>query len=122
MYRLHRTAHAVFYTTSMSLEYACTLRASGTISYTLYKRWRISAQQPQPYPPCILRAVPTAKVYLRRIARLLCVCNAMHCGALLAGRSVNVALYHPLDLLPHARAETDTEQRMYSVMHGYAPN
>ena len=52
------------YTTTMSLEYACTLRAPGTISYTLYKRWRISAQLPQPYPPCILRAVPTAEVYL----------------------------------------------------------
>ena len=52
------------YTTPMSLEHACTLRAPGTISYALYKRWRISAQQPQPYPPCILRAVPTAEVYL----------------------------------------------------------
>ena len=63
-----------------------------------------------------------SKVYLRRIARMLCVCNAMHCGALLAGRFVHVALYHLLDLLPHTRAETDTEQRMYSVMHGSAPN
>ena len=110
------TARAVFYTTStrvcMPLEYACTLRAPGTISYTLYTRWRISGQQPQLYPPCIMRAVPTAKVHLRRIARLLCVCNVMRCGALLAGRFLHVALYHLLDLLPHTRAETDTEQRM----------
>ena len=42
----------------------------------------------------------------------MCVCNAMHCGALLAGRFRHVALYHLLDLLPHTRAETDTEQRM----------
>ena len=106
----------------MSLEYACTLRAPGTISYTLYKRCRVSAQQPQPYPPCILRAVPTAKVYLLRIARMLRVCNAMRCGALLAGRFPRVALYLLLDLLPHTRAEADTEQLMYSVMHGSAPN
>ena len=53
---------------------------------------------------------------------MLCVCNAMHCGALLAGRFPRVVLYHLLDLLPHTRAETDTEQRMYSVMHGRAPN
>ena len=46
----------------------------------------------------------------------------MRCGALLAGRFRHVALYHLLDLLPHTRAETDTEQRMYSVMHGPAPN
>ena len=58
------TARAVFYTNSMPLQYACTLRAPGTISYALYTRWRVSAQQPQPYPPCILRAVPTAEVYL----------------------------------------------------------
>ena len=63
-----------------------------------------------------------SKVYLRRIARLRCVCNAMHCGALLAGRFVHVALYHLLDLLPHTRAETGTEQRMYPVMHESAPN
>ena len=36
----------------------------------------------------------------------------MRCGALLAGRFRHVALYHLLDLLPHTRAETDTEQRM----------
>ena len=51
-----------------------------------------------------------------------CVCNAMHCGALLAGRFVHVALYHLLGLLQPTRAETDTEQGMYSVMHGSAPN
>ena len=53
---------------------------------------------------------------------MLCVYNAMRCGALLAGRFRHVALYHLLDLLPHTRAETDTEQRMYSVMHGPAPS
>ena len=42
----------------------------------------------------------------------MCVCNAMHCGALLAGRFLHVALYRLLDLLPHTRAETDTGQRM----------
>ena len=32
------------------------------------------------------------------------------------------AIYHLLDLLPHTRAKTDTQQRMYSVMHGSTPN
>ena len=36
----------------------------------------------------------------------------MRCGALLAGRFLHVALYQLLDLLPHTRAETDTEQKM----------
>ena len=44
----------------------------------------------------------------------------MRCGALLAGRVRHVALYHRLDLHPHTRAEADTEQRIYSVMHGSA--
>ena len=48
-------------------------------------------------------------------------CVAVHYW-LLAGRFPRVALYLLLDLLPHTRAETDTEPRIYSVMHGSAPN
>ena len=43
----------------------------------------------------------------------------MHCGALLAGRFLHVALYLLVDLLPHTRAETDTEQRMMYALRVY---